>query len=87
MDGLSAIEDRLDPQPRRTGQRIADLAVVALILVVTQLMGLELRYPLVLIGLLVLGRMSTHAVRSMGDRALHRERDELLGPDPVEEDR
>lgn len=78
LDELASIEDRLDPGPRWSGQRIADLVTLAVIVVATLALDLELRYPALLIALLLVARVSTRIVRSVTDRSLHRERDQLL---------
>lgn len=80
LDEIAAIEDRLDPRPRRRGQRLADLALLVLIGAATILLDLELRYPILLIGLLFAGRGLTHLVARASGRSLRRERDRLLEP-------
>ena len=82
LEELAAIEDRLDPTPARSGERLADLLTVAVVGVVALVLDVELRYPLLLIGLLIAARGLSHLVPFLRNRSLRASRDRLVGPHP-----
>lgn len=81
LDEVAAIEDRLDPMPAKRGQRLADLITLALVAELFLLLDGELRYPLLLVALLVAAGVLNRTLTALTTRSLRRDRDRLLGPD------
>lgn len=81
LDQLAEIESHLDPGPNREGQRWADLVAVFLIALLAVLLNGDLRYPALLLGLLLMGRGISWLVPYLRRRSLRAARDHLLGVD------
>lgn len=81
LDQLAEIEGHLDPGPNREGQRWADLVAVLLIALLAVFLNWDLRYPALLLGLLLIGRGVSWLVPYLRGRSLRAARDRLLGDD------
>lgn len=80
LDELEALEDRLDPRPARSGERLADLLMFAVVAFFALVLGAELKYPLLLITLLIAARGLSRLVPFLRNRSLRADRDRLVGP-------
>lgn len=78
LDQLSAIEHRLDPAAHRRGQRIADLATVAVAVPTVYLLNLPIDRPLMLFGFMVAGLVLNRIPSWMARRKLVRAQDRLF---------
>lgn len=78
LDRVAELEDRLDPEPLQRGQRIADLVTLAVLTPLILWVGEGLRYPLLLLALLLGARSLSRLIPYLRNRQIRDDRDRML---------